>query len=86
MPLLLKRELRGVKRCVNIFGLAFSPDAAFLAAASNTETVHVFKLDDPKEVPPATASGEEGRAGGLVVGWGTSAKLFVWAPTTFPPK
>lgn len=56
---------RGVKRCVNIYGLAFSPDAAFLAAASNTETVHVFKLDDPKEVPPVTVSSgnDEGASG-----------------------
>ncbi|CAA9997564.1 unnamed protein product [Nesidiocoris tenuis] len=57
---------RGVKRCVNIFGLAFSPDAAFLAAASNTETVHVFKLDNPKDAPAATASGssDEGASSG----------------------
>lgn len=41
---------RGVKRCVRISALAFSPDAGFLAASSNTETVHVFKLDEPKDV------------------------------------
>uniref|UniRef100_A0A1B6DMR4 Uncharacterized protein n=1 Tax=Clastoptera arizonana TaxID=38151 RepID=A0A1B6DMR4_9HEMI len=42
---------RGVKRCVRISALAFSADAGFLAASSNTETVHVFKLDEPKETP-----------------------------------
>ncbi|XP_073976936.1 autophagy-related 18a isoform X2 [Rhodnius prolixus] len=60
---------RGVKRCVNISSLAFSPDAAFLAAASNTETVHVFKVDDPKDVPVgpsgggSSLSGEDGAQG-----------------------
>lgn len=42
---------RGVKRCVTICSLAFSADSAFLAASSNTETVHVFKLE---ENSPAT--------------------------------
>nr|CAB3267751.1 WD repeat domain phosphoinositide-interacting protein 2-like [Phallusia mammillata] len=36
---------RGVKRCVSIGSLAFSPDAKFLCASSNTETVHIFKLE-----------------------------------------
>ena len=36
---------RGVKRCVSIGSLCFSPDSLFLCASSNTETVHVFKLD-----------------------------------------
>lgn len=36
---------RGVKRCVSISSLAFSSDSLFLAASSNTETVHVFKLE-----------------------------------------
>ncbi|CAB3373339.1 Hypothetical predicted protein [Cloeon dipterum] len=38
---------RGVKRCVAISSLAFSPDAMFLCCSSNTETVHVFRLDQP---------------------------------------
>lgn len=37
---------RGVKRCVAISSLAFSSDSTFLAASSNTETVHIFKLED----------------------------------------
>lgn len=40
---------RGVKRCVSICSLAFSHDATFLCCSSNTETVHVFKLEEPKE-------------------------------------
>ncbi|XP_050392017.1 WD repeat domain phosphoinositide-interacting protein 2 [Patella vulgata] len=36
---------RGVKRCVSINSLGFSTDALFLCASSNTETVHIFKLD-----------------------------------------
>ncbi|XP_022080413.1 WD repeat domain phosphoinositide-interacting protein 2-like [Acanthaster planci] len=40
---------RGVKRCVSISSLAFSSDSMFLCASSNTETVHIFKLEVPKE-------------------------------------
>lgn len=40
---------RGVKRCVSISSLAFSVDSDFLCCSSNTETVHVFKLEEPKE-------------------------------------
>uniref|UniRef100_A0AAZ3RCB2 Uncharacterized protein n=1 Tax=Oncorhynchus tshawytscha TaxID=74940 RepID=A0AAZ3RCB2_ONCTS len=32
-------------RYVNISSLSFSPDAQFLCASSNTETVHIFKLE-----------------------------------------
>ncbi|VVC44667.1 Hypothetical protein CINCED_3A009551 [Cinara cedri] len=42
---------RGVKRCVSICSLAFSIDGLYLCSSSNTETVHVFKLDDSKEIP-----------------------------------
>ncbi|XP_015175509.1 PREDICTED: WD repeat domain phosphoinositide-interacting protein 2 isoform X1 [Polistes dominula] len=42
---------RGVKRCVSISSLAFSLDSMFLCCSSNTETVHIFKLEEPKEVP-----------------------------------
>lgn len=40
---------RGVKRCVEISCLAFSLCGQFLSCSSNTETVHVFKLEDPKD-------------------------------------
>ncbi|XP_029293039.1 WD repeat domain phosphoinositide-interacting protein 1 isoform X2 [Cottoperca gobio] len=36
---------RGMKRYVNISSLSFSPDGLFLCASSNTETVHIFKLE-----------------------------------------
>lgn len=38
---------RGYARCVSIFSLNFSADSTFLAASSNTQTVHIFKLEDP---------------------------------------
>jgi autophagy-related protein 18 len=38
---------RGYARCVSICSLNFSSDSAFLAASSNTQTVHIFKLEDP---------------------------------------
>ena len=34
-----------MKRCVSIYSLAFSGDGQYLAASSNTETVHVFRLE-----------------------------------------
>lgn len=40
---------RGVKRCVSIGCLSFSADSLFLCASSNTETVHIFKLEHPKD-------------------------------------
>ncbi|XP_041978049.1 WD repeat domain phosphoinositide-interacting protein 2 [Aricia agestis] len=46
---------RGVKRCVSIACLAFSACGSYLAATSNTETVHVFRLAEaePPREPPA---------------------------------
>nr|XP_002129261.1 WD repeat domain phosphoinositide-interacting protein 2 [Ciona intestinalis] len=49
---------RGVKRCVSIGSLAFSPDSLFLCASSNTETVHIFKLEQAGvEKAPVTDEG-----------------------------
>ncbi|CAH0563417.1 unnamed protein product [Brassicogethes aeneus] len=42
---------RGVKRCVAISCLAFSMCGQYLSCSSNTETVHVFKLEEPKDSP-----------------------------------
>ncbi|XP_033749748.1 WD repeat domain phosphoinositide-interacting protein 2-like isoform X1 [Pecten maximus] len=56
---------RGVKRCASIHSLAFSIDSMFLSASSNTETVHVFKLEIPKDRPqeePQTWVGYFGQA------------------------
>ena len=36
---------RGIYRCVTIYSLNFSIDSNFLCASSNTQTVHVFKLE-----------------------------------------
>ncbi|XP_077490454.1 autophagy-related 18a isoform X2 [Amblyomma americanum] len=58
---------RGMKRCASIWSLAFSADSLFLCASSNTETVHIFKLEDPKEAnkvaeEPGTWMGYLGKA------------------------
>eukprot|EP00092_Neocalanus_flemingeri_P102330 GFUD01130890.1.p1 GENE.GFUD01130890.1~~GFUD01130890.1.p1 ORF type:complete len:480 (+),score=94.25 GFUD01130890.1:107-1546(+) len=37
---------RGLKRTASIYSLSFSPCGSFLACSSNTETIHVFKLDE----------------------------------------
>ncbi|XP_018323285.1 WD repeat domain phosphoinositide-interacting protein 2 isoform X2 [Agrilus planipennis] len=42
---------RGMKRCVAISCLAFSMCSQYLACSSNTETVHVFKLEEPSSSP-----------------------------------
>ncbi|UJR09577.1 hypothetical protein I4U23_013812 [Adineta vaga] len=47
---------RGVRRVATIYSLAFSPDAMFLAASSNTETIHIFRLANPKEKAPEEAT------------------------------
>lgn len=38
---------RGVKRCVSISSLTFSTCKQYLCCSSNTETVHIFKLEKP---------------------------------------
>ncbi|XP_055702720.1 WD repeat domain phosphoinositide-interacting protein 2 isoform X2 [Phlebotomus papatasi] len=38
---------RGVKRCVSIASLSFSTCSNYLCCSSNTETVHIFKLERP---------------------------------------
>ncbi|XP_065846492.1 WD repeat domain phosphoinositide-interacting protein 2-like [Oscarella lobularis] len=40
---------RGVKRYVQIHCLAFSTDGLYLCSSSNTETVHIFKLEGVKD-------------------------------------
>lgn len=36
---------RGMKRCAKINSLSFSQDSLYLACSSNTETIHIFKLE-----------------------------------------
>ncbi|XP_063851800.1 WD repeat domain phosphoinositide-interacting protein 2-like isoform X6 [Scylla paramamosain] len=59
---------RGMKRCATIFSLAFSPDSLFLCASSNTETVHVFRLEEIKETRPPVVEEQQG-----LMGWMTKA-------------
>ena len=40
---------RGVRRNATIYSLSFSPDSLYLSASSNLETIHIFRLDTPKE-------------------------------------
>ncbi|XP_047143462.1 WD repeat domain phosphoinositide-interacting protein 2 isoform X1 [Hydra vulgaris] len=47
---------RGMKRCAQINSLAFSTDSLFLASSSNTETVHVFKLETEKTIKEEPSS------------------------------
>lgn len=37
---------RGVKRCAHVYSLSFSQDSQYLALSSNTETVHIFKIEE----------------------------------------
>ncbi|KAL3172429.1 hypothetical protein MRX96_043343 [Rhipicephalus microplus] len=53
---------RGMKRCANIYSLAFSSDSLFLASSSNFETVHIFKLEDPESNRVAGGSRHLGRS------------------------
>ncbi|XP_077413003.1 WD repeat domain phosphoinositide-interacting protein 1 [Vanacampus margaritifer] len=66
---------RGMKRYVNISSLSFSPDAQFLCASSNTETVHIFKLE---QVGP---SGDETATWSAYVG-----KMFTAASSYLPAQ
>lgn len=47
---------RGIKRCATIYSLAFNAESTLLCAASNTETVHIFKLDENSASGGAAAS------------------------------
>ena len=48
---------RGLKRTATIHSLSFSPCGHFLACSSNTETIHIFRLDDkPKETTDNTVA------------------------------
>jgi len=44
---------RGSMRAAKIYSLAFSPDSKFLAASSDTETIHIFRLPSSGEQQPA---------------------------------
>jgi len=44
---------RGVKRCAMISSLSFSADGRFLVLGSNTETIHVFRVDEAEALAKA---------------------------------
>lgn len=52
---------RGMKRCVSIASLSFSTCSKYLCCSSNTETVHIFKLENSA----AEAASGAGGAGGV---------------------
>lgn len=64
---------RGVKRCVSIACLAFSACGAYLAATSNTETVHVFRLQEPAPAAPADEPARAEDEPATWMGWLSSA-------------
>ncbi|XP_068605898.1 WD repeat domain phosphoinositide-interacting protein 1 [Brachionichthys hirsutus] len=67
---------RGMKRYVNISSLSFSPDGHFLCASSNTETVHIFKLEQL-----AASGGQEDATWTSYV-----SKIFSAASSYFPTQ
>lgn len=75
---------RGVKRCAHVYSLAFSQDSEFLALSSNTETIHIFKLEQATESPGPAAEAPpqqaEGEAGWL--GYLTKAAAYLPAQVT----
>ncbi|VDL71118.1 unnamed protein product [Nippostrongylus brasiliensis] len=56
---------RGMSRCVTIYSLAFSADSTYLCSSSNTETVHVFKLEKSDEHEKKQESASESSSGWL---------------------
>ncbi|KAJ7984788.1 hypothetical protein DPEC_G00358410 [Dallia pectoralis] len=67
---------RGMKRYVRISSLSFSADAQFLCASSNTETVHIFKLEQHNP-----------RGDGECLTWGAYVgKMFTAASTYLPTQ
>ncbi|KAI6661068.1 hypothetical protein LOD99_13790 [Oopsacas minuta] len=68
---------RGVKRCVTIYCLSFSIDERFLAASSNTETIHVFLLDESANEGAAGTNSAVGEAEAPQGWWGYMGKVIV---------
>lgn len=66
---------RGMKRYVSISSLCFSPDGFYLVSSSNTETIHIFKLE------PLGPSEDEASSWTSYVG-----KMFSAASTLLPAQ
>ncbi|XP_071987877.1 WD repeat domain phosphoinositide-interacting protein 1 isoform X2 [Engystomops pustulosus] len=66
---------RGMKRYVHISSLVFSMDAQFLCVSSNTETVHIFRLENVQDRSEENSS------------WsGYMGKMFMAASTYLPTQ
>ncbi|XP_046661044.1 WD repeat domain phosphoinositide-interacting protein 2 isoform X2 [Homalodisca vitripennis] len=48
---------RGLRRCVRIANLHFTANSQYLTASSNTETVHIFRLEEPVAAPVEESTG-----------------------------
>ncbi|XP_063694793.1 WD repeat domain phosphoinositide-interacting protein 2-like [Bolinopsis microptera] len=59
---------RGIKRCAAIYSLSFSPDDKYLSASSNTETIHIFKLDNTGAPESTAAPAPESQTWGQYLG------------------
>merc|ERR1712141_385376 len=55
---------RGLKRTATIYSLSFSPCGLFLACSSNTETVHIFRLEETTPREAISSSGNVTDVGG----------------------
>uniref|UniRef100_A0AAV2M144 WD repeat domain phosphoinositide-interacting protein 2 n=1 Tax=Knipowitschia caucasica TaxID=637954 RepID=A0AAV2M144_KNICA len=71
---------RGMKRCVDVSCLSFSPDGHFLCCCSNTETVHVFRLEEPGLSQQQQQEEEE-----EVSSWGSYVGRMFSAASSFLP-
>jgi len=73
---------RGVKRCAHVYSLAFSQDSEFLALSSNTETIHIFKLDQGDcPASPVAEVAPQGQGGEGEAGWmGYLSKAVAYLP------
>lgn len=54
---------RGVARCAEINSLSFSNDSMLLCCSSNTETIHVFKLNPDEQETEPRPEEEQGSSG-----------------------
>lgn len=63
---------RGMKRCVSIASLSFSMCEQYLCCSSNTETVHIFKLEKSAGLLDGGSAGGAGGVGGAGGGGATA--------------
>lgn len=65
---------RGMKRCVSIASLSFSMCEQYLCCSSNTETVHIFKLEKIAGLLDGSSS-SGGSGGGSGIGGGSASGM-----------